>query len=570
MRTARAIVALGAIGLITSSLTAPVQASTYTPDYTCRIPFLERGTSATVSNTGVTVTATTNSAVQGDTANTYLYRSRYEIQTVFTFDPPVPGIRMQTRRHADAPGGFERFNFTGVGGDFTANVENQDTTVTYETDNSPFTGRMSQLTVDYRFDTPVADFARGSYLDLYISCVRLTPSTQTVTGQAGTALASTAYSLTGFLGTPTYQVTSGTLPAGLTLNTSTGVITGTPTAAASGTVTITATGATFGSSTAAVTFDIDPDPNPSPSPTPAPPGPPPPEPEPTPTPTPTATPIATPTATPTTSNLDPITQEQNPRVPVGGVPLGGSVLLVDGQPAPVIVRPDAPRNPTGLDVEGPGFTMRLVGRTTNDRPLGLTPDGALILEQDRTAFTQGTGFQTNSQVFLYLLSAPRFLGTVATDATGAFQGSVPLPLDIPAGRHTLQANGFTPDGVVRSLSLGVQVIPNSSAQARLGKANATVFFAPLSAALDSTARRALDALVKGRKASIQRVVVDGYVQASDTTLNDLPLSRARANAVADYLKSIGVSGATVTRARGIAPESGSAARKAVTTITYRK
>ena len=297
-----------------------------------------------------------------------------------------------------------------------------------------------------------------------------------------------------------------------------------------------------------------PDPNPAPGPV---------------TPQPTPTPTPTPSQTTTPPRLDPITSGQNPNLPVGGVPLGDSVLLVNGQPAPVTVRPDAPRNATALDIAGPGFTMQLAGRTTNNRPLGLTPDGALILEQDRTAFTQGTGFQANSQVYLYLLSTPQFLGTVATDASGAFQGSVPLPVDIPAGRHTLQANGLTADGAVRSLSLGVQV-QQPSTRATVRRANTTVYFAALSPRLDATAKRSLDALVKGRKKAVTRIVVNGFVQGNDTTANDRSLSLARARAVGSYLKSQGVTGTVVTRAEGVATETGAAGRKAGVTITYRR
>ena len=49
-----------------------------------------------------------------------------------------------------------------------------------------------------------------------------------------------------------------------------------------------------------------------------------------------------------------------------------------------------------------------------------------------------------------------------------------------------------------------------------------------------------------------------------------PLSRAQCNADAEYLKWICVSRAPVTHACEIAPESGDAARKAVTTIMFRK
>jgi outer membrane protein OmpA-like peptidoglycan-associated protein len=271
--------------------------------------------------------------------------------------------------------------------------------------------------------------------------------------------------------------------------------------------------------------------------------------------------------------LEPVVPGSNPNIPAGGVPLGGSVFLVNGEPAAVTVAPDAPSaaRATGLNVEGPGFTMRLVGRTANDRPLGVTPDGALILEQDRTAFTEGTGFQPNSEVNLYVFSEARFLGTVNTDASGAFRGSVPLPLDIPAGRHTLQSNGLAPDGAVRSLSLGVQVEAlQAPTQTKKRTAKATVLFNALSAKLTPAAKKELRAVAKGRAGSAIRTLVVGYVQANDTTANDETLSTQRARSVARYLRSIGVKGAIVTRGQGVAKEQGAAARKAVVTLTYRK
>lgn len=263
----------------------------------------------------------------------------------------------------------------------------------------------------------------------------------------------------------------------------------------------------------------------------------------------------------------------NPNIPVSGVPLGESVFLVNGQPQSIVVTPDAPTTSgaSGLDVIGDGFTMRLVGRTANDRPLGVTSDGALILEQDRTAYTEGAGFQSNSQVDLYLFSTTRFLGSVNTDASGSFRGSVPLPLDIPAGRHTLQSNGLAPDGAVRSLSLGVQVQELSSrtkTAKRISKS--TVQFPALSAALTPAAKKQLKSFVKGRASAAIRTVVVGYVQGNDTTANDRSLSSQRAQVVAAYLRGLGVKGSITTRGDGVAKERGAAGRKAVVTITYRK
>ncbi|MBU6245394.1 MAG: putative Ig domain-containing protein, partial [Actinomycetales bacterium] len=201
----------------------------------------------------------------------------------------------------------------------------------------------------------------------------LSPASQTVSGPPGSAITpTTAFTPTGFTGSVTYAV-SPALPSGLTLSSSTGVISGTPTGVSSGTYTITGTGATSGSATATVVITIsagggggggasgggasagggsatDPVSDPGSESNAA------------------VTPSVKPVVLP---NLDPIPNQVNANVPAGGVPAGGSVFLVSGQPVPVTVVPNAPRAATGLDVSGPDFTMRLSGRGDDADPLGL-------------------------------------------------------------------------------------------------------------------------------------------------------------------------------------------------------
>ena len=408
----------------------------------------------------------------------------------------------------------------------------------------------------------------------------VSPSTLTVNATVGQVITPTTFVLYGVGATAlnqwcestpgTYDGTSATyeLVPGVTLDESTCVLSGTPSAAAStaafviggggsatvpaggrSTVTLTVSAGGGGSGGGGGSSS-------TPEPTP--------EPTPTPTPTPTASPAAT-----TPPLLAPIPPGSNPNIPTSGVPLGASVLLVNGESQTVVVRPDAPKDATAIDVVGDGFTMKLAGLGANGQPLGVTSDGALILQADRTAAVEGAGFLPNSDVNLYTFSTPRFLGAVKTDASGNFKGTVPLPTDIPAGRHTLQSNGLAPDGAVRSLSLGV-LLTADKARAKARTAKATVYFNALSPALTSSAKASLKALVKGRAASATRTLVVGYVQDSGLASNNQTLSAQRAKTIAAYLRSLGLKGTVVTQGDGVAKESGAAGRKAEVTIRYRR
>lgn len=288
-----------------------------------------------------------------------------------------------------------------------------------------------------------------------------------------------------------------------------------------------------------------------------------PEPAPTPTPTPTPTPE------PTRPSLDAVANQQNTNVPPTGLPPGGSLLLVNGVPTGVIIAPNAPSSPNGLVITGDGFTMRLAGLNAQGRPLALSSDGgALVLEADRTAQVDGTGFQPNSEVRLFMFSTPRYIGSVSTDASGNFTGKVPIPPDFPAGRHTLQANGYSPDSKVRSMSIGVIVQEDKAPRVRV--AQATVTFPAYSAQLSDVAKAQLRALLRGRMGTAMRTLAVGFVQPSDSTSNDQRLSTARARAVQSYLRSLGLKGPLTARGDGIAKGSGAAGRKVVVSIRYTK
>jgi hypothetical protein len=219
-----------------------------------------------------------------------------------------------------------------------------------------------------------------------------------------------------------------------------------------------------------------------------------------------------------------------------------------------------------LIIEGSGFTLRLGGSSAEFESTDSSGRGVLVLEQNGTAAAEGFGFSPGTPVYVWLFSQPRLLGTLTVDAVGAFGGTVPIPGDVPVGRHTLQVNGLTPQGQVRSLSLGVQV---TAAPTRPMTAKATISFAPASATLDASAKKTLRGLARGRVKTTVRTVVIGYAHSTNWKSANRALAQRRANAVITYVKSLGVTGTMQTQVQRSNPKTGAAGRKAVVTITYR-
>jgi len=222
------------------------------------------------------------------------------------------------------------------------------------------------------------------------------------------------------------------------------------------------------------------------------------------------------------------------------------------------------------------------GAPDDSDPLGLTSKQALILQwkvvqrslRSRSATVEpvakssGEGIKADSSVRLYILPNT-YLGTLTTNGSGAYVGSVPVPASITPGVHTLQANGLAPDGAERSLNIGVLVKPTVVAL-RPATASARVLFAPMSPQLGAQEKSTLQALVKQTGKQGVRVVSIGDVQPTTATANDQALSTQRARNVVAYLRMLGLKGEFVVRGDGVATQQGAAARRVNVTVTYRR
>ncbi len=162
----------------------------------------------------------------------------------------------------------------------------------------------------------------------------------------------------------------------------------------------------------------------------------------------------------------------------------------------------------------------------------------------------GSGFDGLAQVRIFLMSRTSHLGSLMTDRSGDFTGSVVVPGDVTLGPDTLQINGFTSNRTVRSVSLGVRVV-SASIPSSLS-VGSRVFFPYESAVLTGKAQRSLKAMIAqipaGQSVS---AVVTGALRSSGATARDKSLASRRAAAVSGFLQTHGMSGEVTSTIRRV-------------------
>jgi hypothetical protein len=230
----------------------------------------------------------------------------------------------------------------------------------------------------------------------------------------------------------------------------------------------------------------------------------------------TPLPIATPTPTPTPTRRPAITSTPRPSVPLPAAtsapialpaPLGPVVLIpqlelrpdvafTPSNPVPAAIRevlskpfgyeldtagqPELPAlaptqslayengSPIGVELvpteeqsgyilSGDGWQVELAATDMSGSPLKLDDSGNIILNDDRFVEFSGTGFAPGSLVKVWLFSEPAELSQLTADASGNFTGRAMVPTDTAVGEHTIQLNGISKDGQLRSVALGVVV-----------------------------------------------------------------------------------------------------------------
>lgn len=237
--------------------------------------------------------------------------------------------------------------------------------------------------------------------------------------------------------------------------------------------------------------------------------------------------------------------------PVGELPepqLGGSYVMVNQVPVPTVPEQVG----SSLVVVEQQAQVSLSADTGVGQPLPIGGDGALRIQDDGSVRVEGTGMVGMVDVFAF--STPTFIGRVMVKADGTFVGALPVPPSLGAGRHTIQLVGEAKNGKEVAVSLGVVKDQKTTSRAT------SVLFAEKSSVLTKKATDALRLLVKRVGTNLVTVTASGYVQKSKMTQNNTTLSTARAKAVTDFLRSLGVRGTFEYKGNGVAGTKANARR----------
>jgi uncharacterized repeat protein (TIGR01451 family) len=114
----------------------------------------------------------------------------------------------------------------------------------------------------------------------------------------------------------------------------------------------------------------------------------------------------------------------------------------------------------------PTTTPPTTAAPTTPPPAAASYDGgqvSLSAEAGTTVTVKGQGFGPDTDVQVWLHSEPVLLGTVRTDATGAFSATFPLPAAVATGAHQIVLNGTDVNGAAITRALDLTILPQQLA-----------------------------------------------------------------------------------------------------------
>jgi hypothetical protein len=161
-----------------------------------------------------------------------------------------------------------------------------------------------------------------------------------------------------------------------------------------------------------------------------------------------------PTVAATTTTVAPTTTTTT--VPAPDAPAaspGEAGATVDGEEVETSVE----RSDNALVVSAADVTATIYGTNADGERIALDADGNLQLETGDSVVVEASGYEPGSEVEIWLRSTPVQLGVRMVDATGAVSGRFAVPSSVEKGDHRVILSGVTAEGSDSVIGVGLRI-----------------------------------------------------------------------------------------------------------------
>ena len=231
--------------------------------------------------------------------------------------------------------------------------------------------------------------------------------------------------------------------------------------------------------------------------------------------------------------------------------IGNPLVTINGEIVKALVQPNNTSN--GIEVISEGWGMSISATQATGQAAPLTEVKTLVIKSNEKVYVGGKGFKPNSNVRIFIFSTAVELGTIITDKSGEFSGLLSITTKLTEGLHTIQANGMSPENDLRSVSIpALYSISRAVNPAGSSGTSALTLVIPFSLnqyTIGATQREIIMKVAVQKPASIR---VIGYSQPSKKQA-DIALSLDRAIEVRKSLSKIIPNGKFTVR--GLGPKS---------------
>ena len=148
------------------------------------------------------------------------------------------------------------------------------------------------------------------------------------------------------------------------------------------------------------------------------------------------------------------------------LPTNGVLVVTTENGVPVEVTVTVLPTENGLMIVGPDFSAEISTVDIDGSPLTVDDQGRVVLQSGTVLNVKVSGFAPNSVITLWLFSSPVSLGEFTVDSNGELDISVVIPESVTLGDHTVQLNGVSANGELRTMNVSVVVTQEQNALQR--------------------------------------------------------------------------------------------------------